>query len=177
MTGKFNPLADAVVPTPKSRESFDLAPDPVPSAVLDTTTPAVAKKEPRRFTLGDLPRYADALYPRLKQLFPHINDRMYGGWIRGCINDNSCFFVCIDAAQDEGAAGMAFIGHDPLSPVPFVDVLFAIGLEPVRVEMFKKIVKWAGEIGAKEIRLRLEDKAFAKVGKVEERVTPVIVLE
>jgi hypothetical protein len=186
MTGNFNPLTDSVKSASKSRESFDLAPDPTPLPVLDTTTPAVAKKEPRRFTLGDLPRYADALYPKLKEIFPHINDRMYGGWIRGCINDNSCFFVCIDAEQNEGAAGMAFIGHDPLSPVPFIDVLFVIGLESVRIDMYKKIVKWAGEVGAKEIRNRLEDKAFIKlgksealatIGKFEERITPVIVLE
>ena len=94
MTSKFNPLTDTVKPLEKSKQSFDLAPDPEPSQEFDTTTPAIVYRAPRRFTLGDLPRYADGLYPHLKKLFPHINDRMYGGWIRGCINDNSCLFIC-----------------------------------------------------------------------------------
>lgn len=176
---KFNPLTDTVKPLLKSKQSFDLAPDPEPVAKLDTTTLAVALKEPRRFTLGDLPRYADALYPRLKDLFPHINDRMYGGWIRGCINDNSCLFICIDAEIGEGAAGMAFIGRDPLNPVPFVDVLFVIGADEVRVGIYQKIMTWAKELGAHEVRVRalVADEVLKKIPGVEPRYVTDVVLD
>lgn len=160
---KFNPITESVE-APKSRPSFDLAPDPAPAPEFDTTTPAVAKREPRRFDLGDLPRYADVLYPRLKELYPHINQVMYGGWIRGSIENNSCLFLCIDAPDDEGgAAGMAFIMHDPLDPVPYVDVLFVLGEESVYLEIHKRILKWAGEVGAKEVRIRADlDEGAAK---------------
>ena len=173
---KFNPLTDTVKSLP--RQSFDLAPDPEPYAVLDSTTPALAPKEPRRFDLNDLPRYADALYPKLKQLYPHIHDRMYGGWVRGCINDNACLFLSIDAPNGEpGAAGMAFIMHDPLDPVPYVNVLFAIGHEDVRVAIYEKIVKWARELSAKEVRVcGMEDPAFKKMAGVFEQTAYVLAL-
>lgn len=173
---KFNPLTDTV--QAKSHQSFDLAPDPEPAVKLDTTTPAVAYREPRRFDLNDLPRYAEALLPRLKELYPHVNERMYGGWIRGCINDNACHFVCIDAPDGApGAAGMAFVMHDPLDPVPYVNVLFVIGEEAVRVSIYEKIVKWSREVNAKEVRVRDEviDPAFKKVkGEVYEHMTFIL---
>lgn len=173
---KFNPLVDTV--KPQVRQSFDLAPDPEPAPVMDTTTPAVAKKEPRRFDLNDLPRYADALYPKLKARYPNVNERMYGGWVRGCINDNACHFVCIDAPNGEpGAAGMAFLMHDPLDPVPYANILFVIGEESVRIAIYEKIIKWAREANAKEIRLKdeLTDLAFKKIREgVSEHVTLVL---
>jgi len=139
----------------KSRQSFDAPAEPEVAPKLDTVTPAVPLKEPRRFDLNDLPRYADVLYPRLKELFPYINDRMYGGWIRGCISDNACLFLCIDAPDGQGgAACMAFIAHDPLNPVPYVDVLFVLGKEEIRVHMYRKIMKWAKELGARQVRVR-----------------------
>lgn len=173
---KFNPLTDVVKPL--VRQSFDLAPDPVEAEKLDTTTPAVPPKEPRRFELGDLPRYADALYPKLKQLYPHINDRMYGGWVRGCIQDNACLFLCIDAPDGApGAAGMAFVAHDPLDPVPYVNILFVIGEESIRVKFYEKVVKWARDLNAKEVRDALGDVAFKKVAaEVEERLIHVFTL-
>lgn len=179
MTEKFNPLTDTVKPLPKSKQSLDLAPDPEPAQIFDTTTPAVPLKAPRRFTLGDLPRYADALYPHLKRLFPHINDRMYGGWLRGCINDNSCLFVCIDAEVGKGAAGMAFIGRDPLNPVPFVDVLFVIGADEVRVGIYQKIMAWAKELDAMEVKVRalVADEVLKKIPGVESREEIIVILD
>lgn len=177
MTQKFNPLTDTVKPI--SKQSFELAPDPVPEIELDTKTPAVDYREPRRFTLGDLPRYADALYPHLKRLFPHINDRMYGGWIRGCINDNSCLFICITDDTDQGAVGMAFIGRDPLNPVPFVDVLFVIGSNDVRVHIYQKIMKWGQEIGAHEVRIRelVADEVLDMIPDVKPRESLTVILD
>ncbi len=176
---KFNPLTDTVKSLPKIKQSLELAPDPEPAQVFDTKTPAVAFKAPRRFTLGDLPRYADVLYPRLKDLFPHINDRMYGGWLRGCINDNSCLFVCIDAEQNAGAAGMAFIGRDPLNPVPFVDVLFVIGVDDVRIAIYQKVMQWAKELGATEVRVRdvVADGVLSKIPGVSPREQITVVLD
>lgn len=177
MNKTFNPLTDTVEPL-KSRQSFDLAPDPEPTSALDTTTPAVAFKEPRRFTLGDLPRYADVLYDRLKGLFPHINAHMYGGWLRGCISDNSCYFTCIDAESGTGAAGMAFIRHDPLNPVPHVEVLFVIGENSVRVAMYQKIITWAKDVGAHEVRVRdaVADEVLDMIPGVDLRKETTVVL-
>lgn len=172
---KFNPLTDAV--KPQVRQSFDLAPDPIVEVKLDTTTPAVAPKEPRRFDLNDLPRYADALYPRLKTIYPHINERMYGGWVRGCINDNACLFLCIDAQNGApGAAGMAFVMHDPLDPVPYVNVLFVIGEDSVRADIYKKIVKWSRELNAKEVRVSdlTQDVLFKEVNEAVVEMTTYV---
>ena len=49
---------------------------------------------------------------------------------------------------------MAFIAHDPLNPVPYVDVLFVLGKEEIRVHMYRKIMKWAKELGARQVRVR-----------------------
>ena len=171
---KFNPLTDVV--KPQVHQSFELAPDPVEPEKFDTTTPAVPLKEPRRFDLNDLPRYAEALYPKLKQLYPHVNDRMYGGWLRGCINDNSCLFLAIDAPDGaKGAACMAFIRHDPLDPVPYVQILFAIGEDAVRLAMYERIAKWGRDMSAKEVRYTTIDDIFKDVkGDVEEVVNYVL---
>ena len=176
MIQKFNPLTDTVVV--KSHQSFDLAPDLEPAKELDTTTSAIANQEPRRFDLNDLPYYADRLYPRLKNLFPHINDRMYGGWIRGCINDNACLFLCTDVKEGQGGVcGMAFVRHDPLDPVPYVQILFVIGEDAVRLAMYERIAKWGRDMGAKEVRYSTIDDTFKEVkGGVEESVNYVLVL-
>ena len=147
----FNPLIDDVKPL--SRQSFELAPEPEKNVELDTTTPAFVYREPRRFTLADLPRYADSLYGVLRDMFPGIHERMYQSWLSGCINDNSCLFLCIDAPDGApGAACMAFFRHDPLMPQPYAHVVFVVGLGEVRKQMYERVVKWAREAGCKEVR-------------------------
>ena len=74
---------------------------------------------------------------------------------------------------------MAFIAHDPLSPVPFVDVLFVIGNDTARIKLYRKIMEWAKNLGAREVRVREEvaDGALKKVCEnLEERKTVVLLL-
>lgn len=160
----------------KIMQSTEVATEVEKVQVFDTETPALTDTTPRRFDLSDLPRYADKLYPILKKIFPHINDRMYGGWLRGCIVDNACHFVTI-----EGGVAMAQVINDPLDPRPVVSVTFNLGTKAHWLILYQEMVRWGKDIGAKEIRIRDADiEVLAKikgiVGEPEERITHVLYL-
>lgn len=141
MSETFNPLYRG-----KSRQSTEAAPAPAAPEHFDTTTPAVAMVA-HRFTLNDLPRYAESLYPALQEIFPHLHKNMYGGWLRSCIEDNATFFVCGNAT-----VALAKMINDPLDPRPVVRILFCIG-DPVEFpSMFAEMLRWAKDIGAREAR-------------------------
>ena len=127
------------------KQSLEPPPAPEPKRVFDTTTPA--ETTVHRFTLNDLPRYADKLYPHLKERFPHLHERMYGSWLRSCITDNATFFVCGNAT-----VAMAKMVHDPLDPRPMVDVVFCLGDESEFVPIYKEMLRWAKDLGAPEMR-------------------------
>lgn len=153
-TKKTNPLLKAYKDkAPQARQSVEIAPEPAAKQVFDTTTPASAPMTPRRFMLGDLPRYADKLFPILKQLFPHLTDRVYGGWLRNIINDNSSLLICVDV----GAVMFARIAYDAFNPVPYVEMVFNIGSpSEARKVLVQDAVRWGKSIGVKEVRF-LED--------------------
>jgi len=140
----FNPLLAAV----KTRQqSHEVAPEPIATKKLDTTTPAAPPSRPRRFDLGDLPKYEAELFPLLQQRFPHLNARMYGGWLRGCITDNACCFMCTD---NPGGIIMAHMYQKPMNPVPLVEIDFVVGIGSYAAAptLFAHVLKWASEIGA-----------------------------
>lgn len=130
-----------------NRQSLEPPPETAPSPEFDTTTPV--NMSVRRFTLNDLPRYADKLYPHLKERFPHLHERMYGGWLRSCIDDNATFFVCGNAT-----VAMAKMIHDPLDPRPMVEVVFCLGAQEEFIGMYKEMLRWAKDLGAPEVRAR-----------------------
>lgn len=152
MSESFNPLARG-----KSRQSTEAAPPAAEAHKFDTTTPVQVTV--RRFTLNDLPRYADAMYPVLQDIFPHLHKNMYGGWLRSCMDDNATFFVCGNAT-----VALAKMDHDPLDPRPVVKIVFCIG-DPAEYEgMGKEILRWAKDIGAREARF--ETGNGHEIGKV-----------
>lgn len=129
-----------------TKQSTEVAPEPQEAPKFDTTTPAQPTKI-RRFTLNDLPRYQENLYPHLKRIFPHLHERMYGGWLRSCIQDNSAFFVCAEAT-----VALAQIIHDPLDPRPVVDIVFCLGDYKEYRGIVDEIMRWTKDIGAREAR-------------------------
>lgn len=150
----FNPLKQLAQRKAKKAEdmaslqqSVEPAPEPAPPQEFDTYTPATTDKTPRRFDLGDLPRYGNSLYPYLKKAFPHLHERMYSGWLRGCIQDNSCHFVAID-----GTVAMAFVEREAVNPIPFVDIKFVFGLPEDFHIVYEDIVRWGKNLGVSEIR-------------------------
>lgn len=147
---------------PKRFQSVEVAPEPIPAQKFDTVTPAVGRDIVRRFSLDDLPRYADKLFPLLKTKYPHLNDRMYGGWLRGCISDNSCLFICID-----GAVLMAHIMHWPMSPDPLVWFAFCFGRMEGRELLYEHMFTWAAGTGAREVYVEgADDDLLTKLKSV-----------
>lgn len=141
----------------KSQQSNEVAPEEIKPPEFDTTTPAQPTKI-RRFTLNDLPRYEASLYPHLKKIFPHLHERMYGGWLRGCIQDNTCFFVC-----GEATVALAQIIHDPLDPRPVVEIVFCLGNPHEHRGIVNEIMRWTKDLGAREARYQSEDgKSFSR---------------
>lgn len=146
MSETFNPLYRA-----KSKQSTEAAPPPAEPEKFDTTTPAV-NTVVRRFTLNDMPRYSESLYPVLKGMFPHLHERMYGGWLRSWMEDNATFFICGNAT-----VALAQMVNDPLDPRPTVTIKFCFG-EPAEFEaMYREILRWAKDIGARYVRLEAEN--------------------
>lgn len=141
----FNPL-DRV----KMRQSHEAAPPPAPPKEFDTTTPV--KVDVRRFSLNDLPRYADKLYPVLKEIFPHLHQGMYGGWLRSCITDNASFFIV-----GKATVAMAKMINDPLDPRPVVQLVFCFGDLAEFKGMYEEMLRWAKDVGAREARLQSEN--------------------
>jgi hypothetical protein len=133
------------------RFSTEPAPEPVPDAVFDTTTPAVSTNVPRRFDLGDLPGAGANLYPYLKKAFPHLHERMYGGWLRGCIQDNTCHFTVIDGEAGR-TVGMAFMEREAVNPIPYVDIKFVFGQPVDFPAMYADIVQWAKNLDASRVQ-------------------------
>lgn len=136
----FNPLYKG-----KSKQSTEAAPDPAPAKEFDTTTPV--RVNIRRFTLNDLPRYQASLYPHLKEIFPHLHERMYGGWLQSTMQDNTAFLVCGDAT-----VALAKMINDPLDPRPVVQIVFCLGDPKEFNGMYAEMLRWAKDIGAREAR-------------------------
>ena len=154
MTKAFNPLERlaqvkrASAPFQQSREP---APEPAPVQVFDTITPAVSPNMPRRFDLGDLPSVAGKLFPYLKESFPHLNEKMYGGWLRGCIQDNNCHFTVIEGLEGK-TVSMAFLEREAVNPIPYVDIKFVFGQPGDLPKAYEDIVKWAESMEVSRIQ-------------------------
>lgn len=133
------------------QQSTEPAPDPAPARVFDTITPAASTNMPRRFDLGDLPSVAGNLYPYLKEAFPHLHERMYAGWLRGCIQDNNCHFTVIEGFEGR-TVSMAFLEREAVNPIPYVDIKFVFGQPVDYSKAYGDIVQWAKNLGASRIQ-------------------------
>lgn len=118
-----------------------LAAAPVP--LLNTVT--------RRFDIPDLDRHGLWLLPRLKQKYPHLNDRGILSWIRNIVFVNDWHFIC----QDTGVALAQCISAHTLSPKPvihehFVWVRDKEDKEQVRAALsfYEDFGRWAKHHGA-----------------------------
>lgn len=171
---KQNPLLEVLMS--KNRlPSIEPAPELAPAKVFDTTTPAAPPQIARRFGLGDLPRYGNAIFPILQKIFPHINDRMYGGWLRNIIDDNASLFICVD-----GAVLLAQRWNEPMNPRPYVQVVFWCGSKGLEFPLYEEVIRWTTNMGAGEIRLSgFEDDELIKqlaprVKGLEDRTTTIL---
>lgn len=175
-TQKVNPLIDMFKSKVRDMPSIEPAPEPAAPKQFDTTTPASPPENARRFGLGDLPRYGSKLFPILKKIFPHINDRMYGGWLRNIIDDNASLFVCLES----GAVLLAQRWNEPMNPRTYVQVVFWCGGEGMEMPLYDEVIRWAANMDASEIRLsglESEDLVLRLESKVkgrEDRVTTIL---
>lgn len=74
----------------------------------------------RRFDIPDLDRHGLWLLPRLKQKYPHLNDRGLLSWIRNIVFVNDWHFIC----QDTGVALAQCVSAHTLSPKPIIQEHF-----------------------------------------------------
>lgn len=117
------------------------APAPVP--LFNTAT--------RRFDIPDLDRHGLWLLPRLKQKYPHLNDRGILSWIRNIVFVNDWHFIC----QDTGVALAQCISAHTLSPKPIIHEHFVWVQDKTNEAQIKAAAmfyedfkRWAGHVDA-----------------------------
>lgn len=136
--------------------AIDLVP-PKEQAVTVASVPGSAYPVPprnvsiRRFGLADIEDMGMWLMTRLRERYPHVNDRMFIGWIRGCMESNEFLFI-----RSENAAGMAITDHRPLTSAPIVREVFLLSRNDDIMEaaqLYPHIRHWAESMGASEITI------------------------
>lgn len=161
----------------------------------DTAAVAVdelAFERPHRFGPPDLAEMGEWLVWRLRDRYPHVDEHMLAGWLRGEMGNNGVMFL-----RCGNAVGMATIGHKTiLDPKPFIEEVFVLvrgraedGVPDKEslehgAEIYRQFAQWASGLGAVEMQVeRLSDvpremikalfgkmfvreSAFVKLGKV-----------
>lgn len=124
----------------------------------ETLEKPVAEKPPAvaitKFALPDLDRHAAWLLPRLRQAWPHLNERALIGWLRGLIYSNEFLFV----TQPHAVALAQMIGSHTLSPKPIVQERF-VWVEDREnkawvndaAAFYPRIKEWAKALGAEQV--------------------------
>ena len=110
-----------------------------------------------RFGMADLQPLGNWLMERLRDAFPHLNERMLFGWLRGVIDSNEYLFV-----RSPRAVALATVVYRPLSAHPVVEEVFVLAMSeadiPEAAQMYPRFRQWAESIGAGEIVIeRLTD--------------------
>ncbi len=136
--------------------AIDLGPPREPPAAAVTQTGSGYVTPPRmtsirRFGMADIEDMGMWLMTRLRERYPHVNDRMFIGWIRGCMESNEFLFI-----RSENAAGMAIIDHRPLTSAPIVREVFLLSRNDDLMEaaqLYPHIRQWAESMAASEITI------------------------
>lgn len=117
---------------------------PVP--LLNTTS--------RRFDVPDLDRHGLWLLPRLKQAYPHLNDRGVLSWIRNIVFVNDYLFIC----QENAVALAQVVSAHTLSPKPIVEERFVWVKDKENKEQvaaaacfYEDFARWAKHNGAETL--------------------------
>src|SRR5712672_4228096 len=95
-----------------------------------------------RFALPDLDVWGVHLMERLLSRFPHLNDRMFIGWLKGCMDSNEFLFI-----RSANAVALAMIVRSPLQPTADVQEVFVLtrgkGCEDEGLAMYDEFRRWA----------------------------------
>lgn len=122
------------------------------------STPVSEPLNLRRFALADLSELGAWLLWRLRDRYPHIEERSFAGWLRTLIDSNEHLFV-----RSRHAVALAQIIHRPLEVYPVIDELFVLAkgrdsdgvIEKAALyeaaEMYDEFKRWATMLGASEI--------------------------
>jgi hypothetical protein len=114
----------------------------------------------RRFELADLTTLGLWLISRLRERFPHLDERTIAGFLRGMVTSNEHSFLCTvdEHGHPNGVVGVAQMVRDPLDPVPWVREVFVLAQTPELAisdgpSIYTAIDRWAKTISANEIEV------------------------
>jgi hypothetical protein len=131
-----------------------------------------------RFALPDLDVWGVLLMERLMSRFPHLNDRMFIGWLKGCMESNEFLFV-----RSEHAVALAQIVRSPLQPMADVQEVFVLmrgkGGEDEGLAMYDEFRHWAERMGARDLLVDIftdvpKDAIQRRLGRLYNRIIPFI---
>jgi hypothetical protein len=140
--------------------------------------PPAISDEVRRFELPDLDRHAKWFMARFLQAFPHLNERLAIGFLRGIIYNNEYMFLF----QEHGVALAQMMQDHALGAgTPVIWERFVWVEDPTDVDMQKaaatfytRFVEWGQRMGVRTMVLEESsdvpsDRIKALVGRVFER--------
>lgn len=119
------------------------------------TAEEIAAIPHRRFSLADLEPFGLWLLDRLKGAYPHLDQRNFPGWLRGCMEGREYCFI-----RTDGCVGLAVIRNEPLQPQGDVHVLFAFRKDGSLAELgaiYGEIYRWAAMQGANRLYVEGEN--------------------
>ncbi len=125
----------------------------------------------RRFNIPDLEKHGLWLFEKLQEQFKELQlaPTHLTAWIRGAIETNSYYFVCTDKA-----VGLAQANHRPLTPRPYVDVIFVHSMDQSDIShepaIYQAMQRWGKGMGAFELNygeLRPDQVAAVKRSGVD----------
>lgn len=131
-----------------------------------------------RFALPDLDVWGVYLMERLLSRFPHLNDRMFIGWLKGCMESNEFLFI-----RSVNAVALAMIVRSPLQPTADVQEVFVLtrgsGCEDEALAMYDEFRRWAERMGARDLLVDIftdvgKDAIQRRLGRLYNRITPFI---
>lgn len=131
-----------------------------------------------RFALPDLDIWGVYLMERLLSRFPHLNDRMFIGWLKGCMDSNEFLFI-----RSANAVALAQIVRSPLQPMADVQEVFVLvrgkGAEAEGLAMYDEFRRWAERMGARDLLVDIftdmpKDAIQRRLGRLYNRIIPFI---
>ena len=130
-----------------------------------------------RVSMPDLDAWGPWLLKRLKHRFPHLSDRMFHGWLRGCMESNEFLFV-----RSTNAIGLAQVVRSPLQPMADVMEVFVLLKEEQIAEgvaIYDEFRRWTLNMGARDLIVDNftdvpKEVIQANLGRLYNRVLPFI---
>lgn len=153
-------------------------------AVSGQVVDAVAQPQPylpvtiTRFALPDLDAWGVYLMERLLSRFPHLNDRMFIGWLKGCMESNEFLFI-----RSANAVALAQIVRSPLQPMADVQEVFVLtrgaGATDEGLAMYDEFRRWAERMGARDLLVDIftdvpKEAIQRRLGRLYNRINPFI---